>query len=116
MQPNKIIGHITCPHCGNKSATVHAEKKQQRLYYRCYTSEGGAQMQCGTVQIRGDAGQTFIKENMRPLPDAIAPTNTPADAIAPKPEETPPVDAIAPKPEAKKNSLVSSVIDFWNEE
>lgn len=62
---NPCIGYITCPHCGNESATVHREKKgKQALYYRCYDGPHGT---CGTVQIRNPGGQKFINENMRPL-------------------------------------------------
>ncbi len=62
---NPIIGKITCPHCTNPEATVHREaKKRGALYYRCY---GGPHGDCGTVQIRYEGGQKFIRENMRPL-------------------------------------------------
>lgn len=61
----KIVGHITCPHCGNPDATVHQEAKGKKaLYYRCYDGPEGS---CGTVQIRYSAGQAWIMKNMKPL-------------------------------------------------
>jgi len=62
---NPCIGNITCPHCGNESATVHREAKGKKaLYYRCYNGPAG---DCGTAQVRGPGGQLFIEKNMRPL-------------------------------------------------
>ena len=62
---NPIVGHVTCPHCGNKAATVHRESRGKKsLYYRCYDGPSG---ECGTVQIRGPGGQKFLIENYRPL-------------------------------------------------
>ena len=61
----EILGHVTCPHCGNSKATVHRQAKGSKaLYYRCYESEHG---DCGTVQIILAGGQKWIKNNMRPL-------------------------------------------------
>lgn len=61
----EILGHITCPHCGNDKATVHRQAKGSRaLYYRCYPENSDP---CGTVQIILKGGQKFINENMRPL-------------------------------------------------
>jgi uncharacterized Zn finger protein (UPF0148 family) len=61
----EILGHITCPHCGNDKATVHKQAKGSRaLYYRCYPEDSDP---CGTVQIILKGGQKFINENMRPL-------------------------------------------------
>lgn len=62
---NEIIGRIKCPHCDNPSATVHAQKRGGKLYYRCYQSAGSVDPLCGTVQITGPKGQQWIKSNMR---------------------------------------------------
>jgi len=60
-----ILGHITCPHCGNKKATVHKQAKgSHALYYRCYPENDDP---CGTVQIILAGGQKWIKANMIPL-------------------------------------------------
>jgi len=60
-----IVGHVTCPFCGNDKATVHREARGKRaLYFRCYDGPRG---RCGTVQIRYEGGQAWILENMRPL-------------------------------------------------
>jgi hypothetical protein len=62
----EILGHITCPQCGNKKASVHqnAGRNSKALYYRCYPDDGE---QCGTIQPSLSGGQNFIKKNMRPL-------------------------------------------------
>lgn len=59
---NPALGHVTCPHCGNASATVHRESRgrAKKLYYRCYS--GG---ECGTIQCRGPGGQRWINEHVR---------------------------------------------------
>lgn len=63
---NEILGHVTCPFCGNAAATVHREARGLRsLYYRCYSDD--VAKSCGTVQIRYESGQTWIKANMRAL-------------------------------------------------
>ena len=92
---NEILSTITCPHCGNREATVHQQAKGKRsLYYRCYESQGSMQMRCGTVQIHGPKGQTWIEANMhREQPaaanDAKAPDYVePAAANDPKAPET----------------------------
>jgi hypothetical protein len=62
---NPVIALITCPHCGNESATVHAQKNRgNKYYYRCYDGKNG---DCGTIQITGISGQLFINKHMRPL-------------------------------------------------
>ncbi len=64
----EILGYVTCPHCGNESATVHAKARGKYCeYYRCYEGAGGATPQCGTVQIHGPKGQEWIKRNIRPI-------------------------------------------------
>lgn len=62
----EILGHITCPHCGNKKASVHqnAGRNSKALYYRCYPDDSD---QCGTIQPSLAGGQKFIRVNMRPL-------------------------------------------------
>lgn len=82
---NPIIGKIKCPHCGNPGATVHKQNKAgNKLYYRCYQSEGGLSPVCGTVQITGPKGQEWIKSNMQPLGQ-----QTPIAEPEPKPEPKP---------------------------
>lgn len=62
---SEILGRVTCPHCGNPAATVHREARGKKaLYYRCYGGEHG---DCGTVQIRGAAGQKWLEKNIQPL-------------------------------------------------
>lgn len=58
---NPVLGHVTCPHCGNDAATVHRESRgrAKKLYYRCYS--GGA---CGTIQCRGEGGQRWIASHV----------------------------------------------------
>jgi len=61
----EIVGHVTCPHCGNSKATVHRQAKGSKaLYYRCYPEE---REPCGTVQIILAGGQKWINKNMRSL-------------------------------------------------
>lgn len=63
---NEVLALVTCPFCGNEQATVHREAKGLRaLYFRCYSAN--VAQSCGTVQIRYESGQTWIKEHMRPL-------------------------------------------------
>lgn len=60
---NPVIGKITCPLCGNASATVHAQQNRgNKKYFRCYNGEHG---DCGTIQCTGAGGQRFISLNMR---------------------------------------------------
>lgn len=74
---NPTLGHITCPMCGNPSATVHRAKgRNRRLYFRCYADAGA--MLCGTIQPQGPAGQQYIAEAVRWL----APNETEAAAQA----------------------------------
>jgi hypothetical protein len=98
---NEKVGFINCPTCENKEATVHREKKQKKLYMRCYTQIDGTVMRCGTSQIRGPEGQKYINNHMRPLSQ---------EAIAPQPMKEPEKEAIAPK---KKTSIFDN---FWNDE
>lgn len=97
---NEIIGLITCPHCGNSSATVHAQKKGGKLYYRCYASAGSMDSRCGTVQITGPAGQAWIKSNMK--------TTAPAE-----PEQKPEPKGSESQKQAKgsKAGLLSWLLD-----
>jgi hypothetical protein len=111
---NEIISTITCPHCGNRDATVHQQAKGKRsLYYRCYTSQGGAQMQCGTVQIHGPKGQAWIEANMhREQPEAANDAKAPeyVEKVAandPKAPETAP-EGLKPK---KQSSVMGK---FWD--
>ncbi|MEC4091141.1 hypothetical protein [Pseudoalteromonas rubra] len=61
----EVLGKITCPHCGNKDATVHRQgNKSAKLYYRCYDGPNGP---CGTIQITLPGGQKWIEQNLRPL-------------------------------------------------
>lgn len=114
---NPIIGYVTCPHCGNKEATVHNEKNGRRAkYYRCY---GGAYGDCGTLQIRGDGGQKWINENMRHLGEKPPIASKPAvEAQKPTPiavEATPaaePEPEQKPAPEHKPKPRAAGVFDF----
>lgn len=93
---NPIIGHLTCPHCGNR-ATVHQENKaKKRLYYRCYESDGGLTPVCGTVQITGPKGQEWIKSKMQPVK-----AETPIGEPEPKPEKKPASKAPIGEPQKK---------------
>ena len=75
---NPVVGYVDCPHCGD-TATVHREARGIRaMYYRCYDADGMS-MRCGTVQIRGPAGQVWIEENMRSVP---GPGSSPAAAAS----------------------------------
>lgn len=88
MATSEFIGILTCPLCGNESATVHEQKtgtKKGRRYYRCYESETSSVMRCGTIQCIGKTGQIFIAENIRPIgqpekpatPEPAQPDNKP---------------------------------------
>ena len=100
---SEILGILTCPHCGNKDATIHRHGKNNRLYYRCYVGRGSNQMQCGTAQIIGPTGQQYL-QNILDMQNAIA-----------KPDENPPInDAIAkpaPKPAPAKDGVTSGFLD-----
>ena len=62
---NQILGHVTCPLCGNGSATVHQQKNRgNKKYFRCYNGEHG---DCGTIQCTGAGGQRFISHNMQAI-------------------------------------------------
>lgn len=81
----EVLGHVTCPHCGNTQATVHRQAKGSRaLYYRCY---GGASGDCGTVQIILAGGQGWIKANMRPLSEPEAKGHAEAAALDAKAQQ-----------------------------
>jgi hypothetical protein len=103
----EILGHVTCPHCGNDQATVHREAKGKRaLYYRCYSAPGSIAMRCGTVQIRGPQGQVWINANITTIASGQA-ENPAADPIAApatkKPEQQP----------AKKPGMFAN---FWKDD
>lgn len=110
----EILGTVTCPHCGNREATVHREAKGKRaLYYRCYESPGSVAMRCGTVQIRGPHGQRWIEAHMhREQPE---PANEPiAPEPAPEPVPEPANDPIADQP--KRSSVFQRFARAFNDE
>ena len=113
---NAIEGTITCPHCGNRDATVHREARGKRaLYYRCYESAGSVAMRCGTVQIRGPKGQEWIAANMhREQPEAA---NDPIAPLAPvAPTREPANDPIADEKPARRSGVVGRFLASFNDE
>lgn len=103
---NEIIGAIVCPHCGNQAATVHAQARGGKLYYRCYESPGSIVSRCGTVQITGPAGQQWIKASMKSIAE-------------PKGSEQPPERpqiAKGSEPLKKSAGIGSILSNFWSEE
>lgn len=103
----EIVGYITCPHCGNDQATVHKQAKGGKFYYRCYASEGSVDARCGTVQITGPTGQSWIKSAMKPI--STEPEPQPVDH--PKGSETPPEP-----PKNPKGSIAGAFSSWWKEE
>lgn len=92
---NEVLGFITCPHCGNKKATVHKQAKGSRaLYYRCYPEDADP---CGTVQIILKGGQKFIKENMRPLNELERDIVSEDAAVSAKVEHKKAIDKVVAK-------------------
>ena len=92
MANSKHIGLITCPHCGNESATVHEQQtgtKKGRRYYRCYESVNGNVQLCGTIQCIGPTGQAFINANMRPIGQNGTPEPAPEPIGQPQPVPEP---------------------------
>lgn len=108
MATSKHIGLITCPHCGNESATVHEQQtgtKKGRRYYRCYETVNGNVQLCGTIQCIGPTGQAFINANMRPIGQndtpkpAQEPIGQPLTATEP---ETPTQEERQPAPRSRR--------------
>lgn len=117
MATSEFIGLITCPICGNDSATVHQQKtgtKKGRLYFRCYQTVNGSAMRCGTIQSIGPTGQDFIKANMRPIgqnePETVEPT-PPEPAIPDEPTRPIAAPAPEPAPPTKRRSLLKVLFD-----
>lgn len=111
MANSEYVGLVTCPLCGNDSATVHQQKtgtKKGRLYYRCYETINGAAMCCGTIQCIGPSGQAFIKKAMRPIGQEAEPPVKPVDTLAPERESVEP-EPIA-QPEPKRRGLLENFL------
>ena len=68
--PATTLATIRCPHCGADSATIHAQKNNGLLYYRCY---GGPAGDCGTVQLFGEGGQRWLREQVEAASGAAEP-------------------------------------------
>lgn len=104
MANSEYIGLITCPICGNESATVHEQKtgtKKGRRYYRCYESASSSVMRCGTIQCIGQTGQKFINLNMRPIGQPVkpaVPVSVSPEPIPEKPQGEPIGEAVTPAP------------------
>ncbi len=110
----EIVGTITCPHCGNREATVHQQASGKgRFYYRCYETQGGMAMRCGTVQIHGPTGQAWIEANIhRARPEAANDPKAPEAPPNPAPEA-----ANDPKaPEAPRRTVLGNFLRHFNEE
>lgn len=103
----ETIGHITCPQCGNKKATVHqnAGRNSKALYYRCYPDNAP---QCGTIQPSLAGGQSFIKANMRPLSHVEKEIEADAAAANARVEQLKASEKVKPNPKAEPEKKAKS--------